>query len=358
MSTGLQSDSSLAAQAFNALKALSVGGVGGAAFWGLSLPLPWMLGAVTFTAMAVAFGGRPSMPVAVRDVSRPVIGVLAGSAFTPAILTQAASWWPAIMLILSYTLATLVIGFFYYRSVARFDRVTALFASAPGGLSELTLLAADYGADVRGLVLLHSIRIVLAVLILPLIVVLITGADLSGAPSAAQDHGVGGALLDWLILIGCGVAGYALGKLLRLPGGVMIGALVISAIVHIVGLTSFAPPPWLVIVVQVVIGSAAGARFVGTTRTQLLYFAVHGFGFGLCLLAMAAGFAWIGSLVLPQPYVALLLAISPGGIAEMTIITYAIGLETAFVVTCQIIRIFSVHIITPFLAGFAVVDRR
>jgi len=358
LATWLQRDNPLAVQAWNTLKALAIGGVGGAAFWSLGLPLPWMLGAVTTTAMAVVFGVKPAMPFPVRDVSRPVIGVLAGSAFTPAIIAQAASWWPAIALILTYTLFTLILGFFYYRRVARFDHATALFASAPGGLSELTLMAGDYGADVRGLVLLHSIRIVLAVLILPFIVAMVTGADLNSVPSSAQSHNTGASLLDWLILVGCGATGYALGKLLRLPGGVMIGALVISAIVHVAGLTSFAPPAWLVIVVQIVIGSSAGARFVGTTRAQLLHFAMHGFSFGLCLLALAAGFAWVGTFALPQPYIALLLAMSPGGIAEMTIITYTIGLETAFVVTCQIIRIFSVHIITPFLAGCAGLGRK
>jgi hypothetical protein len=43
------------------------------------------------------------------------------------------------------------------------------------------------------------------------------------------------------------------------------------------------------------------------------------------------------------------LAVAPGGMAEMTIISYALGIETAFVITSQICRSFFVLTVAPVL---------
>src|SRR3546814_1615936 len=39
--------------------------------------------------------------------------------------------------------------------------------------------------------------------------------------------------------------------------------MLLSAVVHALGLTQLSPPGWLVILVQVVVGSIAGGRFAG-----------------------------------------------------------------------------------------------
>ena len=330
------------------LAAFAVGGLGGATFWLAGLPLPWMLGALATSAAVAISGRRWLMPDAARDVARPVIGLLAGSAFTPAIVASLPQWWPALLLVLGFTLLSLGAGYLYFTRIAGLDRVTAYFASSPGGLAELTLLGGSMGGDLRGLVLVHSLRIVVVVTLVPMMLQTFLGQDLSGR-AAAADHAAEGGLVDWLILIVCGVAGYAFAKRVRVPGGVLIPTLVLSALVHGIGLTEMAPPGWLVALVLVVIGSSAGSRFAGIRWREFRALLCHAAIWTVLLVGMSAALATAGTLFLDQPFSAMVLALSPGGTAEMTIIAYAIGIEAAFVISCQVSRIYLVYTVSPLL---------
>ena len=50
---------------------------------------------------------------------------------------------------------------------------------------------------------------------------------------------------------------------------------------------------------------------------------------------------------LPQ----LILAFAPGGMAEMGLLTLALGIDVALVTTCHVARLILVYMIVPFVAG-------
>ena len=71
------------------LAGLALGAAGGGVFYALSLPLPWMLGAL-FVTMAASIADLPVRgPTRLRPAIVAVIGVLLGSRFTPAVVDQA-----------------------------------------------------------------------------------------------------------------------------------------------------------------------------------------------------------------------------------------------------------------------------
>ena len=149
------------------------------------------------------------------------------------------------------------------------------------------------------------------------------------------------------MMIGCGVAGFFAGRLLRLAGGAMIMAMLFSAAVHGTGLTQVLPPYWLVAGVQVVIGAVAGARFAGIRWIELRSTVVQAFLWAIVLLVTAVIAAEAGAVLFDRPFSALMLSLAPGGMPEMMIISYALGIETAFVVTCQLCRSFMVVTFAP-----------
>lgn len=51
------------------------------------------------------------------------------------------------------------------------------------------------------------------------------------------------------------------------------------------------------------------------------------------------------------PFSTLLLALAPGGMSEMTLITYALGLDVAFVALCQVLRSISTILLAPLVFG-------
>src|SRR5690606_12787175 len=69
----------------------------------------------------------------------------------------------------------------------------------------------------------------------------------------------------------------------------------------------------------------------------------------LLLSALLAAIA--GAALFDRSVPTMLLAIAPGGIVEMTIVAYAFGFETAFVIACQVCRVFSVLTFAPLSAS-------
>ncbi len=133
----------------SALIASAIFGAGGFVFFMLHTPLPWMLGSLTVAAITAIAGGRWFMPAPARNVARPIVGVLAGSEFSASVVASIPEWWSAVLLVLVLSAAITLIGYVFFRKVRGFDRQTAFFAGAPGGLGGLTLLGGAMGGDVR-----------------------------------------------------------------------------------------------------------------------------------------------------------------------------------------------------------------
>ena len=126
-------------------------------------------------------------------------------------------------------------------------------------------------------------------------------------------------------------------------------ALLLSAAVHGSGLTTAAPPGWLVAGMQVVIGCITGARFAGTSLSEARAALWQGVAWAVMLICMSLGAAWLSGYIMPQPWPALFLAMAPGGFAEMSIIALAAGIEVAFVVTCHAFRTICIVLVAPLL---------
>jgi hypothetical protein len=120
-----------------------------------------------------------------------------------------------------------------------------------------------------------------------------------------------------------------------------------SAAVHIAGVTASAPPMELVAVAQVTIGSAIGARFAGAPLKWVLKIIAASIGSTSLMLGATVGFAlWLAPLS-GIPFAPVVLAFSPGGLAEMSLIALALGVETAFVATHHVARIGMIVIFAP-----------
>jgi membrane AbrB-like protein len=332
----------------DACAALLIGAAAGTLFYLIGAPLPWTLGSLSAAAVVAVAGGPWLMPAGMRELARPVVGVLADSAFTPEVVAAVAEWAPAIVFVAVYSLGVTLLGWLFFRKVCRLDPVTAFFASTPGGLGELTLLGGALGGSMRALATIHSVRIVVVAFSVPFFLHLVLGRELRGTSLAAH-AAPDAALADWLILLACGLAGFAIARLLKLRGGAMIVAMPFSAGVHGAGLTLVLPPGSLVAAVQVVIGAVAGGRFAGIRWMELRDTVAQALVWSAALLLMAIATAALGALLFARPVAALVLAVAPGGMTEMTIISYALGIETAFVVTSQLCRIFFVLTFAPLL---------
>ena len=110
-----------------------------------------------------------------------------------------------------------------------------LMLPTPPIYNDMTLLGGAMGGQERSIALAHALRILTVVMTIPVWYRLVNGAQTS---VLAMVHGpTGNDWKDYAVLIGCGVAGAAIGRVLRLPAAFMMGPMILSAIAHLGGAT-------------------------------------------------------------------------------------------------------------------------
>lgn len=327
---------------------LALGTLGGVGFHLLSLPLPWMLGAL-FASMIASVAGAPILgPMRLRPAIVAVIGVLLGSRFTPEVIGQVGQMAASLAVLTVYLAAVAGLVVPYYRYVARQDWTTAYFAGMPGGLTEMVEMGEARGADVPAIVLAHSLRIVLTIGLMAVLFRLVLGFGVA-AGGPGQEATL--SLLDAAVLAVSAVAGAMLGSRIGLPAPSFLGPLILSAGVHLAGLTESAPPALLVNAAQVMLGTILGCRFLGIAPRTVLRAGCFSLGATVLTLCLALIGAYallaVAGVGLDQG----LLALAPGGLTEMGLIALAIGADVAFVALHHVVRILLIIVLAPVLFG-------
>lgn len=326
--------------------ALAVGAAGGWTFDRLGLPLPWMLGAVCFSLAAALAGAPMAVPNGFRNGMLLVLGVLIGSGFTPDILAHVHQWAVSISLVLVYTVALTFGGAWFFRHAGGYSRLDAFFAGLPGGLAAVVFIGAEVGADLRRLSIVHSVRIVLVCFTIPFWIRLAEGVGVGAVQRSLTAWMPPG---DALLLAACGIVGYFLARRLRLAAPFLLGPLILSGAVHLAGLTAAKPPGLLIVAAQVVVGSAIGCRFVGVALRRVLGTVGLGLASAALMVATAFAAAWGVHALTGLPYNAVLLALAPGGLPEMTLIALSLHIDLALVVSHHLVRVLFINIGVPLL---------
>lgn len=325
----------------NFMLAIGIGGAGGAIFALLGAPLPWILGSMTFCLVA-ALGRVPvKIPMKIRLPMSAVIGVMLGSSYTPQVLQSLSGWLIPLLGLTAFLFTAAVTGIAYFVHVARYDFKTAYFCGMPGGLMEMTLLGEQYGADIRKIALAHSARITLVIFALPFLISLIgDGSIVSGNSTAIGIRDL--TEKDWGWFLATAAFGMCLGHFLRLPAKYLLGPMLVSVVVHLLGLSDFTPPWEIIIVAQIVIGASIGSRFAGDAFGEIVNIIRLSLGSTAILISLAVLFSVLVSLISDFAIVDLILAYSPGGLTEMGMIALALNIEVAFVASHHLFRIFCV----------------
>lgn len=319
------------------LAALALGGLGGAVFAFNDLPLPWMLGSMVACTLGALLQAPITAPAVVRPPMSAVIGVLLGSGFSPEVIGRMAGWLPTLLGLALFVAVSGLACVVYFRRVARFDPVTAYFAGMPGGLIEMVMLGEARGGDPRTIALIHSARILLIVLTLPFAIEWVGGVDIvrsRAGPSVWEAPWTTEALLAATAL-----GGAVLGRLLRLRPAFLLGPMIASATVHALGLTDFMPPVEIVNGAQLVLGAVIGCSFVGAGPRAIRRVLLVSLGSTIILLAATVLFAAAVSRASSYGVLPLILAYSPGGLAEMSLIALSLQIEVAFVAAHHIARV-------------------
>ena len=329
---------------------LAIASCGGALFAYMQAPLAWMLGAMVATTVFTVAGRQTAIPPNLRLAMITILGVLLGAAFTPELTSQIPGWAVFVVLLVIFVVATNALSFLFFWKWGGLDTTTAYFASTPGGISEMAIVGEEYGGDVRIITLVHAVRILLVVSTIPFYFRMVLGYDVpSLPPTGASLLNIGG--LEGFTLLSCAVLGFLIFRPLPLPATALLGPMVLSAMVHLMGISSSTPPNELIAMAQVVVGTAIGCRFSGMSWGFLQKAAFLSVTSGILMIVAAVIAAFLLAHLVSLDQQGILLSFVPGGLTEMSLIALSTGVDTAFVSTMHVLRIMMVIIFAPIMFG-------
>ena len=332
------------------LLAIFIGVVGSILFIYLHLPLPWLLGAIFTSSLAMRFQNLPiQSPKIFSTPARIIIGLTIGSAFTPEILGNLHIYFFSILLIIPYTIIVAFAGMYYYYKVLNFDKRTAFFSSMPGGVIEMVILGEQLKANTSKITLVQSSRLLFIVLTLPFIIQYIFHIDISGnkliTVPLKEIY-----LMDFFFLAIIGVIGAIGAKKLNISAAYLIGPMILSIIAFSSGFIHSKPPDELIKFVQVIFGTIIGFTFKGVTLKVIIKTLIGTFGHFIILALVSAIFISIVYFAFDFPIISVLLAFSPGGQAEINLIAILVAANIPYITIHHIVRLFIVMNIAPLLA--------
>jgi membrane AbrB-like protein len=138
------------------------------------IPAAPLAGALLGAAL-VSMSGRLEIaqwPSGTRTLLEIAIGTVIGTGLTSAALVELRTLWrPALLITLTLVLTGVVVGLWCSRLLG-IDPIVSLLGAAPGGISGMSLVGAEFGVG-AAVAALHAVRLITVLLVLPLVVRLV-----------------------------------------------------------------------------------------------------------------------------------------------------------------------------------------
>lgn len=315
------------------------------------VPAGMLIGAVAASAVLAAgfhFGGVP--PIS-KHIAQVVAGVFIGCSASRDDFRQLKTFYkPVAMITCSLLLVNVVIGGLLFLT-GYSDLLTCLICAVPGGISDVMLIAVDFGTDASKVLLVHFCRLVVGVAVFPAVVQRITPPMPEGAGGGtarerrAMDRR-GAARL--LLALAIASAGARLGNWLGVPAASILFPLFMTFGLNLSGF-SIPFPPWLRQAAQVVSGAYIGglldpSRF-GNPMTVLSAVVIT----IAVLLTNALFFGRWMERRFQVPLREGMLMLTPAGAGDMALISADIGVSSPRLILVQIYRLLIATAIFPHL---------
>lgn len=327
----------------SAAETLAIGAAGGLVFLAAHLPGGLISGAMVAVGVA-AIAGRPlALPAIVTQAVLVLLGISLGSVVSRHLIGQVSAYPLTIGLLALATFCATLGSSYYLQRVHGWDRTSAFLAGSPGALSQITILAVERGADLAGIAVVQTMRVIILTAALPLVLAL-SGMAPSAAPMLTATTA---SPLELVILVVASLALSLLLRLARFPASWMFGAMIASSVLHGAGWIEGGLPSWVRGVALVGIGSLIGSRFARMkvkTLTGHIHAALGSFAIAI---AISAVFVGIVTLLTEVHFSDVVVAFAPGAMDAMLALALTLHIDPIFVGAHHLSRFVFVTIATP-----------
>jgi uncharacterized protein len=327
----------------NALETLAIAAMGGGLFLWAQLPGGLITGAMIAVGIA-AIAGRPlAVPAVVTQSMLVLLGISLGSLVSRQLLQHVSAYPLTIGLLALATFCSTFGSSLYLQRVHGWDQTSALLAGSPGALSQITILAAEKGADVPAIAVVQTMRVIILTAALPLLLAL-TGMAQVAPPAVAVKLASPRELIE---LVAASVGAALLLRLIKFPASWMFGAMLGSSVLHGAGWVEGSLPPWVRGVALVGIGALIGARFARMKAKTLLSHVNAGLGSFAVAVVVTAIFVGVIVMTTHVQFADIVVAFAPGAMDAMLALALTLHIDPIFVGAHHLARFVFVTIATP-----------
>ena len=314
----------------------------------IRLPAALLLGAMVAAMAAGAAEATIRVPDRLFFVSHAVVGCLIARSFTPSLVGELSVHWPLFLAgSLSVLAASVAIGWLLARWQV-LPGTTAVWGSAPGAATAISVIAEAYGADIRLVAFMQYLRVVCVAVVASVVAAVWAGP--AATPTAALVWFPAIAWLPWFGTAALIALGALVAPQLPVPGGTLLLPLAAGAALQISGTMSIELPPWLLAASYALIGWTIGLRFTRPILAHAARALPRVLAAILCLVAVCGGLGWVLSAWAGVDPLAAYLATTPGGADSVAIIAASAHVDMSFVMAMQTARFLAVLFLGPSLS--------
>lgn len=232
------------------------------------------------------------------------------------------------------------------------DKATSFLSVIPGGLTEVSIMAMDYEANLVMVTAFQLMRLMTIVMIVPYLVKKYAKPR-EIALESKLGSGSEGNKSDWIkminvLIVGC--IGGLVFSYMKLPAAFLTGSLIFTSLFSCFGSKYITRPPEVLNnFAQLGMGALIGVTF---TRESFMG-VVHSFG----TIALITGITVFSSFILAYffskkfkwNYLTSFLSVVPGGLAPIMIMADEIEIDASVIALLQIIRLITAVMVIPFI---------
>lgn len=314
--------------------------------WGADLagvPLGWMIGSMFTIGVLSVAGLEFKVPGLVRWTVLAVLGVYLGASFSPEVIRWLPRAGVSVVGMFITVMVEVAIATFVMMRVMRCSFITSYAACMPGGFSSMTLIAQEHGGDVEVVSIVQLVRVVVVLSAISL-AARYFGVETQGSV-ASGDYAVN--VDDLLLALSVTLVGLGTGIFFKIPVFCMLCPMLIAAVSQTFGFTDLSLPEGPLAVALAILGAAVGAHWGNLRSKRVLGLLLCGLVLAVFLLAFSAGAAWLVARTIFLDLAPTLLAYSPGGVSEISLIAVALDIEPALVGMHHVLRVLFIFLTLP-----------
>ena len=338
------------------LLTLLAASAGGIIFLILHIPGSLMVGSMLATIAFHIITGYGALPPNASPIVQVLLGAYIGNMLHKNDLVKLKVLWrPALVLLTGMTAYAILTGFVFSKAAGS-DILTSMYATAPGGMVEVCLFAADTGGNISLIAAFHTLRTAILYLAVPVMatIILKKRERLTGDRVYVQHRAPTEPKLilaeRTLFTLFLAAAGGFIGKASGVPAGTLLFAICASGCGAVFTGKTYIPL-WLKRAAQILSGAVVGMRcniedflYIKSILPIVLIII-----FGYLLMTIL-----LGNLLYRKGYVDLptgIFSCCAGGVGDVTLVASDYDVDITKVVLLHLVRYLSIFITYPILGA-------